>query len=488
MQVRYMIRFFFRRILSNLRASALILSAFSIFLTPTMVRAQSNNLWPYPYGSLALLAQQAGEIEDLDTGVNDAPLPLIVDADPGVDDAVALAWLLTLTDTNAVDVLGIATVAGNTTITNATQNVHTILTKLNIDTIPVIQGAAKPLVQNLSYRGMLVHGRDGLWGLQMPPADIDGGQPEMPGDDDGDDHDGDDHDGDDDNDDNDGDDQPPAQYASTQEFYCNVAIENPGATILALGPLTNIADAIQACPEAMAAYDRVVVLGGAKYGGNTTPVAEFNFWQDPEAVQIVLDSDLHVEIVPQDAFTQLSFDQNDLAMMSTSGQPIIQYLLPAISIYMGTQLAAGVPAVSIPDLAATLYAIEGLGTPSSALVKIVTTPGPTRGQSLMGVSFSERVMLITDDEELSDIAIGAYAASTDPVLPNASYVNTRTFEILMREPDNASVVLDIEQEAMHQVFLNFVLAPTGISGVPSGQPPLTEEAAAATFLPFVNGN
>lgn len=482
MQSRYITRSFFRFIYVHLRTSALFLSLVSIFLTPVMVSAQSNiqskTTWPslYYFSSPAYLAEKEGEIKD-SNGIEAAPsLPLVIDTDPGVDDAVALAWLLSVTD--ADDVLGIVTVAGNTTVDNATQNINTLLAQMDVDSILVVKGADKPLVQKLSSRGMLVHGRDGLWGLQMEPTAIAKLQHEG----DEDDHDEHDHDEDDNDEDDNEEDDEPSQSAT--EFYCTTATQSPGATILALGPLTNLAAAIQSCPDAMNSYARVVILGGAKHGGNTTPVAEFNFWQDPEAVDIVLASGMKLEIVPQDGFTQLTFDVNDLAAMSATSQQVIQYLLPAISIYLGTQLGAGIPAASIPDLAATIYAANGLGTSTSALVKVVTAPDALRGQSLMGVGFAERVMMITNDDELSEIAVGAFATSTDPVLPNASYVNTRTLEILMREPDNAGVVLEIDEEGMHMVFSNFLFDPTNL---PEGGQP-SQRSGDAIFLPFVNGN
>lgn len=459
MPSRYLDRFLSQPVYTHLRISAILVGLWVIFFAPMIVSAQSYEGWP----SLLLFSAPAHTPETIASAeaspVVEAvpPLPLVIDTDPGVDDAVALAWLLSTID--AEDILGIVTVAGNTTVENATKNLNTLLAQLNINSILVVEGADKPLVQKLSSRGMLVHGQDGLWGLQMDPAAIAQLQQGNQG-------------------------SAPSQAMDATEFYCTTAAQSPGATILALGPLTNLAAAIQSCPAAMIAYGRVVILGGAKHGGNTTPVAEFNFWQDPEAVEIVLASGMELEIVPLDAFTQFAFDMDDLTAMFGTNQPIIQYLLPAISIYLGTQLAAGIPAASIPDLGAAMYTINGLGTPTSALVQVITSSGPTRGQSLMGVGFAERVMMITDDDELSEIAVEAFATSTDPVLPNATYVNTRTFEILMRQPDNAGVILDIDEEGMSTLFATFLFDPTNLSAIDQpSQNPTTDDAI---FLPFVH--
>ena len=175
-----------------------------------------------------------------------APIKLVVDTDPGVDDAVALNWLLTQRS-QPLQMLGVVTVAGNTTVENATNNALLILHKLGRQDVPVVMGASSPHGGQLTKTSYFIHGPDGLWflGWQNP--------------------------------------QDLSKVANNAgRFYCDTLSANLGAYILALGPLTNLAQAVQKCPQTMATAGKLLILGGAKYGGNQTPVAEFNFWQDPK--------------------------------------------------------------------------------------------------------------------------------------------------------------------------------------------------------------
>ena len=181
-------------------------------------------------------------------------LRLLVDTDPGVDGSVALTWLVSQRE-QPLQILGVVSVAGNTTVANATNNALLVLKQLGHQDVPVVMGAASPLVQPLTKTSYFVHGPDGLWFLGWQnPQDLSSVRSDAPA------------------------------------FYCATIAANPGLRLLALGPLTNIALAVQQCPDTMKTVGELVILGGAKFGGNKTVVAEFNFWQDPEAANIVLDA------------------------------------------------------------------------------------------------------------------------------------------------------------------------------------------------------
>ena len=143
---------------------------------------------------------------------NPPAIRMIIDADIGVDDAAAIAYLLD--DPSQVEILGITTVAGNTTVENSASNALTLLETADRTDIPVIVGAAAPLVLPASHQGMFVHGPDGLWftGFQFP-QDISGLSTDATG------------------------------------FLCDNAAAD--VTLLALGPLTNLANAVQSCPDEM---------------------------------------------------------------------------------------------------------------------------------------------------------------------------------------------------------------------------------------------
>jgi inosine-uridine nucleoside N-ribohydrolase len=214
--------------------------------------------------------------------------------------------------------------------------------------------------------------------------------------------------------------------------------------MLALGPVTNIAQAVQLCPDTMKMVGRLFILGGAKFGGNKTPVAEFNFWQDPEAAQIVLNAGLPTSVVLLDAFTDPTVVQKELDKLFAKATPAIQFLAPAIQQYANIQITnAG--AAGIPDAVAAVIALDAEeGRRQSALVKMVLEQSLARGQSIVGLTTSERLAMIANDAELSALAERAFAYPPDPTFDLQQAFGA----ILMREPDNAQVVTSVSESLL----------------------------------------
>ena len=181
---------------------------------------------------------------------------VIWDMDPGIDDALALILAL---ESPEVQVLGITTVAGNAPVEMTSANARSILEFLNIRSIPVAMGAANPLHHPLKD-ALNYHGPDGLGDCNLPPPEL------------------------------------PLYPAKAWDFLARLVSDAPGeVTLLATGPLTNVAHAFDLYPELPRLLVRLVLMGGAydvtPYGkGNRTPFAEFNIWQDPEAAHIVFSS------------------------------------------------------------------------------------------------------------------------------------------------------------------------------------------------------
>jgi len=422
----------------------ILLVAFSlVFIAPLVAKAQGpSSFWIAPYEPESVVSASTSSAEA--ATVPNQKLELVVDTDPGVDDATALAWLL---GQPQVEIFGIVTVAGNTTVENATKNVLTILKQLGNPNVKVVMGANKPLQEKLSFTGLLIHGKDGLWGLQDPTVAA----------------------------------TAAAVPKDHRSFYCSTARQHPGTAILALGPLTNIAQAIRSCPDAMQLYTKVYILGGAKFGGNHKPNSEFNFWQDPDAAQIVLKSGLKIDMVPLDGFTQLGFDQSDLGQIafSPSSVPIMKFLGQALLIYGGVQIGAGAPKANIPDLVAAMYTVEGLGTPTSALVQVVDKPDIVRGESIIGLAATEKVTMIATDKELDQIAQDSFPPNSN--FPDANFIAAKIGQILSRQPDNANVVMDINEAQMHDEFMTFAIPPVAASDVQSGS------NSEHLYLPSVTG-
>lgn len=344
-----------------------------------------------------------------------SPLVLIVDTDPGVDDALALTWLLSQRE-RPIQFLGIVSVFGNTSRDSAANNILTVLEMNNRTDIPVYRGSETPLTQSPTLTGWFIHGPDGLWGLSAShPHDV------------------------------------TALPDQAVTFYCQMAAAYHGATILALGPLTNLARAAAACPTDLATM-RIVVLGGAKFGGNKSAVAEFNFWQDPEAVQQVLDSGLRPQIVPFDAFGRLSVNQQVVDKLLRKGNGAVQMLSGAINQYAAVQMQNG-GAIAFPDLAAAVFAAEA--APASALpalIEMTVTPARLRGQSVVALSIPERLALIADETELNNLALQAF---TDP----AFNLQTAFGTLLARRPDNAQWVSALDSKSLLQAIERGLNAP-----------------------------
>ncbi len=172
-------------------------------------------------------------------------LPVIIDVDTGIDDALALAFAV---DSGGLDLVAVTTVAGNIDVYRATTNTLNVLSFLGRGDVPVHRGATHPLAR--PHRAAShVHGEDGLGGADLPTSSR---RPEVaPG---------------------------PATIV-------RLARERAGEmTLVAVGPLTNLAIALNVEPRIAELIPRVVVMGGAYHvPGNVTPHAEFNVWEDPEA-------------------------------------------------------------------------------------------------------------------------------------------------------------------------------------------------------------
>lgn len=228
------------------------------------------------------------------------PIPILIDTDPGIDDALALLLAFASPE---VSVEAITTVAGNVPVERCTANVFRVLDMVEPTRRPLVaQGASKPLVRPLISAGH-VHGEDGLGDLhQFKNSD---GSPRY----------------------------PPAEVAPSltdgPDLILEMAARFAGEfVVVALGPLTNLALALERDRDRMTALRRVVVMGGAVASpGNVTPVAEFNFYVDPEAATQVLKSGLPIELIPLDVTRRAVLSRSALdSWLSTRPGPLAQFI------------------------------------------------------------------------------------------------------------------------------------------------------------------
>ena len=193
-----------------------------------------------------------------------APRKIIIDTDPGQDDAVAI--LLALASPEDVTVLGITAVAGNVPLDLTQKNARIICELAQKTDVPVFAGAKRPLERPL-VTAEHVHGKTGLDGPQLP-------HPTM-----------------------------TLQDQHAVDFIIQTLRAEPSGTITLcpLGPLTNIAAAFNQAPDIIERVQEVVLMGGAYFEvGNITPTAEFNIYVDPEAAKIVLKSGADITMMPLD--------------------------------------------------------------------------------------------------------------------------------------------------------------------------------------------
>ena len=185
--------------------------------------------------------------------------PIIIDCDPGHDDAIAL---LLAVGSPELELLGVTTTYGNQTLEKTTANALRVLELAGRTDVPVASGASQPLERELVVAAH-VHGESGLDGPTLPPPSVE------------------------------------AVSTDAVAWIADTVRRAPSpVTLVPTGPLTNVAAYLRA--HGTAGIERVVLMGGAIAEGNMTPAAEFNIWADPEAAQIVFDAELDVTMIGLD--------------------------------------------------------------------------------------------------------------------------------------------------------------------------------------------
>ncbi|HDZ8842521.1 TPA: pyrimidine-specific ribonucleoside hydrolase RihA [Aeromonas dhakensis] len=222
-------------------------------------------------------------------------LPVILDCDPGHDDAIALILALASPE---LKVLAVTTSAGNQTPDKTLNNALRILTLLGRDDIPVAAGAPKPLARELIIADN-VHGESGLDGPKLPDPAF----------------------------------TPVAMTAL--ELMASCLRESPEpVTLVPTGPLTNIALLLAAHPELKSKIARIVLMGGAAGAGNWTPAAEFNIYVDPEAADMVFKSGLPITMCGLDVTHQAQVMDEDIERVRAINNPVAQCVADLLDFFM----------------------------------------------------------------------------------------------------------------------------------------------------------
>lgn len=239
------------------------------------------------------------------------PTRIIIDTDPGIDDA--LAFLLALASPE-IKLEALTTTQGNVTAEKAARNALAVLELAHAGHIPVAQGSTLPLVQPLRASDAVM-GASGIGNSKLP--------------------------------------EPRTKLISQHavDYLIERVLAEPSEiSIFPIGPLTNIAMAIRKEPAFANALKELVIMGGAiQEGGNVTPLAEFNIFVDPHAAHIVFHSGIPITLVPLDATHKCLLQQGHVDRLLKIKSPISHFVKDAVEVYLKSSLDLGYPGSVLHD-------------------------------------------------------------------------------------------------------------------------------------------
>jgi purine nucleosidase len=244
---------------------------------------------------------------------------IFIDSDCGIDDATAIMIALASPDINIV---GISAVAGNAGLDHVVNNITGILAYFGREDIPVYQGASTSLL-GMRIHAEGVHGSNGLGDVELPEN------------------------------------SKIVETLMAPDGLCKAAKENPGLTLVTLGPLTNIAISINLFPELKNLIKEIVIMGGALEKGNITKFAEFNFAADPESVQFVFDAGIPLTLVPWDVAVAAMYTEEELVDLGLKESRAGKLLLDMQKVPLDfLEQVFGFRGVGFPDPLTMAYVVD----------------------------------------------------------------------------------------------------------------------------------
>jgi purine nucleosidase len=297
---------------------------------------------------------------------------VLIDCDPGIDDALALALVA---GTPSLELVGVTTVGGNVDLALTTGNALALREFLDLGDVPVVPGSAGALVRN-TVRAADVHGLSGLGDAILPAP------------------------------------TRPATDGHAVDFIVETLRAARGEiTLVATGPLSNIALAVRREPRIVEWARDFVIMGGSYTRGNTNPAAEFNMLADPEAASVVFDAGWTVTMLGLDVTLKAIVTTGVLDRMRPLGRLGADLLLPAAQYYSEVTSVSG-PAIH--DACAVAYVIDPtLFTGVPAVVNVETAGTYTSGMTVTDFRLRQRranALVITDVDvaRFWDLMIKAY--------------------------------------------------------------------------------
>jgi len=240
-----------------------------------------------------------------------SPVPILLDCDPGHDDVVAI---LLAAGSPAIDLRAITTVGGNGDLEQVTRNALRICALAGIE-VPIAAGCAGPLLGAALQTAPEVHGESGLDGVELPEPD-----------------------------------RAVAEAHAVDVLAAHLRAADAPLTLVATGPLTNVALLLRRDPAAAAAIGEIVLMGGTIGEGNRRPLAEFNIFVDPEAAHIVFSSGLPVTMCGLNVTHQALATDDVLARLTALGTPVARTVVGLLTFYAGRYRELfGFPAAPVHD-------------------------------------------------------------------------------------------------------------------------------------------
>ncbi len=271
------------------------------------------------------------------------PIPVWLDTDPGVDDAMAMGLLFAIPE---YDVKGVSAVAGNVALEKTFQNARNLAAFFGRRDVPVYPGASRPLVRS-PRTAAFVHGENGLGNMTLPESDA------------------------------------PVETTPAWDALCAAAQGAAGELVLiAVGPLTNVALAFEKHPSLPKLLQRLVIMGGSASGGNATPTAEANIFCDAEAADMVFRSGVPIVMCGLDMTLKTVMSPAELDKLGELN-PVCKFLRDAAQHGLAYSRAHGVDGMALHDPTAVLYPLyPDLFSGREAGVVVETKDSETYGRTV----------------------------------------------------------------------------------------------------------
>jgi len=314
-------------------------------------------------------------------GTVEKPLPLIIDSDPGLDDALAIGLAVARPE---IDLLAVTTVGGNADVRHCTTNALRLLHLYGASDVPVAEGSAGALFGSV-VRATEIHGEAGIGRTTLPPSPVE------------------------------------ARREGAVDLIASILRSHPEPVVIApIGPLTNIALLLRAHPELAQRIAHICLMGGSIGEGNTTVSAEFNVYADPEAAAIVFELGVPITMMGLDVTHQAVLYQPALDRLRGVGTAsgsvaaeLVDYALAREGQWYGT------PRMSVHDAVAVAHlAIPDLVEVAEYDVQVDTGDGPARGRTVCdglpvrrerkGRRVNAQVGIRIDRDRFEDLLVDAY--------------------------------------------------------------------------------